>query len=761
LKIEKIGDAAIALTSFLLLPLFQFSILDSQFGLKVRQHFLFSVHPRTITAGPMAPPSGPDSARRRVISVFLIQGLAGLTVMLWLTWLRHEQTALVLRALGHDAPILIGIFILYATILAVLKFELTDLVYIALVITAYMAMFPILGLVLSSWIAVFVSIGTRILALQQIGPARIARQDPVTDYVKAFGLFGTYGIPVVVASTVYEWLGGVVPVMQATPANALRVAAGGAALVIMNSLLMFWPQRAYGYSIKKIFHLYLVDAGISFVALPYSTVTALSYGSMGWGGVVALAFTGTVANHIARKLALTRSKSNDILQRLASLTNIGKTISLRNNTDELLMAIYTECRTVIDCSLFSIALREESKDELAFELDIRNGEMLPKVRIPLGEGLNSWVVHHHQPLLLGSTAEERRFGLQHVADTKPTESWLGVPMVARDRVIGVISVESYKKNAFTADDLIMLTAIANQAAVAIENANLYRDLEGLTYALEQRVMERTNELRETNLRLLAADRSKNQFLANMSHELRTPLNSIIGFSSVLIEATRGMLQPRLHRFLENIHAAGNHLLELINDILDLSKIEAGKMELRADQFDLRETIAAVERVMKGFAAEAKVQILSYLDPALPRVRLDEGRLKQILFNLLSNAVKFSPPSAVVAIHCRFVARAESPLGFDTVRIDVTDQGIGIPQDELQRIFVEFYQTEDGRRARNGGTGLGLSLTRNFVELHHGRIEVTSKPGQGSTFTLYLPLDYLEAAGAAIPPLQDVGSQARV
>jgi signal transduction histidine kinase len=708
----------------------------------------------------MAAP-GPDSARRRVISVFLIQGLTGLIVMLWLTWLRHDQTVGILRALGSDGPILIGIFILFATTLALLKFELTDLVYVALVITVYMSMFPILGVVLSAWIAVGVSIVTRVLALQQIGPARIARQDPVTDYVKAFGIFGTYGIPIVVASSVFEFLGGVAPVMTATATDAARIAAGGAALIIMNSLLMFWPQRAYGYSIEKILSLYIIDGGISFISLPYATVTALSYGAMGWGAVVALAFTGSIANYIARKLALTRSKSHDLLQRLASLTNIGKTISLRNNTDELLRAIYKECKTVIDCTLFSIALHEESKNELAFELDMRDGVIIPKERIPLGEGLNSWVVQHHQPLLIGSTAEERRFGLKHVTDTKPTESWLGVPMLARDRVIGVISVESYKKNAFSNDDLILLTAIANQAAVAIENANLYRDLEGLTYALEHRVMERTNELRETNLRLMAADRSKNQFLANMSHELRTPLNSIIGFSSVLIEATRGLVQPRLHRFLENIHAAGNHLLELINDILDLSKIEAGKMELRTDQFDLRETIAAVERVVKGFAAEAKVQILSQLDPALPPVRLDEGRLKQILFNLLSNAVKFSPPSAIVTVHCRFVSGADSPIGFDTVRIDVADQGIGIPSDELQRIFVEFYQTEDGRRSRTGGTGLGLSLTRNFVELHHGKIEVSSKPGQGSTFTLYLPIDFTEAARAAVSPLHDVTSQARV
>ena len=689
----------------------------------------------------------PDAARRRVISVFLIQGLTGLLVMSWLTWLRADQTRGILNTLGGDAPILILIFVAFAATLALLKFELTDLTYIALVIVAYMAMFPLLGIVLSSWIAVGVSIGTRLLALQQIGPAKIARQDPVTDYVKAFGLFGTYGLPVVVAASVYEGLGGRFPVLDPTPANAARIAAGGLALILMNSLLMFWPQRSYGFAVDKIVRLYLIDGSISVVALPYAVVTALAFGTMGWGGVVALAFTGTVGNYIARKLALTRSKSNDLLQRLASLTNIGKTISLRCTTDELLMAIYTECRTVIDCSWFSIALLNETTSELSFELDVRDGVILPKERIALGEGLNSWVVQHHQPLLLGSTAEERRFGVKAVEDTKASESWLGVPMIARNRVIGVISVESKRKNAFTADDLILLTAIANQAAVAIENAHLYRDLEGLTYALEQRVTERTNELREANLRLMAADRSKNQFLANMSHELRTPLNSIIGFSSVLIEAARGSLSPRLHRFLENIHTAGNHLLELINDILDLSKIEAGKMELRADLFDLNETIAAVERVMRGVAAEARVQIVSKVDAALPQVRLDEGRLKQILFNLLSNAVKFSPQDSIVRIACNRVGATESPLALDTVRIDVTDQGIGIPPDELQRIFVAFYQTEDGRRARKGGTGLGLSLTRNFVELHHGRIEVASKPGIGSTFTLYLPVDFAVAAAA--------------
>ena len=366
-------------------------------------------------------------------------------------------------------------------------------------------------------------------------------------------------------------------------------------------------------------------------------------------------------NYIARKLALTRSKTErpaaaprvadehrqDHLPPLHDRRAADGDLHRMPHGHRLLALLASPCSTSRRTSC-----RSSSTSATA--------QILPKERIPLGEGLNSWVVQHHQPLLLGSTAEERRFGVKSVADTKPTESWLGVPMIARDRVIGVISVESYRKNAFTADDLILLTAIANQAAVAIENAHLYRDLEGLTYALEaarhgaderaardEPAPPRRGPLEEPVPRQHVA---RAAHAAQLDHRL-------------LQRADRGHArrcsQPRLHRFLENIHAAGNHLLELINDILDLSKIEAGKMELRADQFDLRETIAAVERVMKGFAAEAKVQILSKLDPALPQVRLDEGRLKQILFNLLSNAVKFSPRGGVVAHH--LPPRAEERL----------------------------------------------------------------------------------------------------
>ena len=697
------------------------------------------------------------AARRRVIAVFLAQGIASFIALVWVTWLRHDQIAGIFTRLGTSAWILLVICIAFAFAMALVKFELTNLIFVSLVITACMAFFPLLGGVLAAWAAVFTSMIARWMAMKHLGPVKTDMQDPTVEYIKTFaGQFGTYGIPVLVAGTIYERLGGEVPLMHASGSAATLVVIGSLALIVTNLLMMFMPARSYGYSAKKIFGLDLVDGSISLLTLPYAVVTALSFGSMGWGAVLALAFTGVIANLVARNLAITRSRSLGQLQRLASLTNIGKTISLRFTTDQLLMKIYTECKKIVDCSLFTIALLDEASNELSFELDVREDTFLPKDRIAVGEGLNSWVVIHHQPLLIGSVAEERRYGVKAIKDTKPTESWLGVPMIARDRVIGVISVESVRKNAFSDDDLLLITAIANQAAVALENAHLYKDLEGLTYALEQRVMERTNELRETNLRLMAADRSKNQFLANMSHELRTPLNSIIGFSSVLLESTRGVVAPRLYKFLENIHTAGSHLLELINDILDLSKIEAGKMELRADHFDLHDTFAAVERVMKGFAAEANVRIIARIDPDVPKVCLDEGRLKQILFNLLSNAVKFSPQGGPVHLNVASIPKVESPIGVRAVRIEVEDQGIGIPPDELQRIFDEFYQTEEGRRSRRGGTGLGLSLTRNFVELHHGRIEVRSTPGKGSCFTMFLPVDYHEAAGAMPPQMLQLG-----
>jgi signal transduction histidine kinase len=392
---------------------------------------------------------------------------------------------------------------------------------------------------------------------------------------------------------------------------------------------------------------------------------------------------------------------------------------------------------VVDTTLFSIALYDEEKRELHFELNACEGEYQGRATIELGEGLNSWVVENRRSLMLSTLEEERAMGLSSVDDGIPSESWLGVPMMVRDRVIGVISVQSYKRYAFTEDDRILLTAVANQAAAALVNAKLYHDMERLNAQLERRVEERTMELRDTNLKLLAADRSKNQFLANMSHELRTPLNSIIGFSTLLLGRTESMLPPRLYGFVENIRVAGVHLLALINDILDLSRIVAGKLELRMELVDLRETIAAVDRVMRGAAAERLISIVSSVDPDIPQINADEARIKQVLLNLLSNAVKFSSPGGFVYLNVR-LADGETDSG-QWVRIEVIDHGIGIEPGQLDLIFDEFYQADAASRGARGGTGLGLSLSRSFVELHGGKISVRSVPGEGSTFIVDIPV----------------------
>ena len=685
------------------------------------------------------------SSRRRVLAVYWQHGVAGALVLVIATIARWGEPARVVHALGASGPLLVMLFFVFATTLALMKFKLTEEIFVSLAVTAYIAMFPLLGLVLSAWIAVAAAAIPRLLGKLQFGTLQVDMRDAQFEWARTLGLFATYGIPMCAASLAYEAVGGVVPELGASAAAAGRIGVGAIVLILANNLIVLRVERAYGYSWATTAKTAVIDSSIYIVTIPYAILTTFAYGSIGWGGVLAAAFTWIIANAVARNLAAIRADREQLIQRLTSLTNIGKTISLDCTTDDLLMRIYSECRNVIDISIFSIALYDGSSNELAFELNIDRGKHLPKERLPAGEGLNAWVVTNARPLLLGTAQEERKLGLSSHDDGLATESWLGVPMIARDHVIGVISVQSFEKHAFAQGDLVLLTAIANQAAAAIENARLYKDLEGLNIALEHRVNERTLELREANLRLLAADRSKNQFLASMSHELRTPLNAIIGFSSILQNGTQSMLPPRLYKFVENIRTAGSHLLDLINDILDLAKIEAGKLQLEPSTFNLRETIATVDRVIKGVAAERDVTIVTRIDAGIGTVRLDEGRVKQILLNLLSNAVKFSHPGEFVYLTVGLTSHELSPLRTETVSIEVTDTGIGIPAEELARIFDEFYQVAE--RGQKGGTGLGLSLTRNFVELHHGTIEVRSEPGRGSSFTILLPRYYREAPPA--------------
>ena len=226
-----------------------------------------------------------------------------------------------------------------------------------------------------------------------------------------------------------------------------------------------------------------------------------------------------------------------------------------------------------------------------------------------------------------------------------------------------------------------------------------------------------------------ASRHKSEFLANMSHELRTPLNAIIGFSQVLREQMFGQLNEKQIEYLDDILSSGQHLLNLINDILDLSKVEAGRMELQPNSFALADTLAASMVMVRERATRQGVALVTEIDPAVGLIEGDERKIKQVLFNLLSNAVKFTPQGGRITLSARATGEA--------VEIAVSDTGVGISAEDQGRIFDEFYQV--GPAKTQEGTGLGLALTKRLVELHHGELRVESAPGAGSTFTVVLPL----------------------
>ncbi|MFP5245252.1 MAG: response regulator, partial [Thermoanaerobaculia bacterium] len=240
----------------------------------------------------------------------------------------------------------------------------------------------------------------------------------------------------------------------------------------------------------------------------------------------------------------------------------------------------------------------------------------------------------------------------------------------------------------------------------------------------------TEELAEANRRIQEADRLKSQFLATMSHELRTPMNSIIGFSEILAERLNGQIDPKHLGFLKHIHTSGQHLLGIINDILDLSKIEAGKMEIYPEYFSIAPVIESVCHMMRGMT-KTKTNFVIDVPPELPQIETDLAKFKQVLFNLLSNAVKFSHPNAPITIRAR--------LDGGAITVSVRDEGIGIAPAHHALIFEEFRQVDATARREFSGTGLGLALVKKFIELQGGRVHVESELGKGSTFSFTLPV----------------------
>ncbi|HEV7766551.1 MAG TPA: PAS domain S-box protein [Thermoanaerobaculia bacterium] len=344
----------------------------------------------------------------------------------------------------------------------------------------------------------------------------------------------------------------------------------------------------------------------------------------------------------------------------------------------------------------------------------------------------------------------------------------GIPILSGGEVRGVLGVvEENPVKRVSGEQVELLTRLAQLGSIAIDNAQLIADAQReveeraraeeevrlLNAGLEARVrlrteqlekegnerlrvqealQERTRELAATNLELESGARLKDEFLANMSHELRTPLNAILGMAEVLREGIHGPLNPRQERSLVVITESGTHLLELINDILDLSKVEAGKIDIQVQAVNVRAVVQASLVMVREMAFRKKLHLTHDIDPAIVTIDVDERRLKQILVNLLSNAVKFTPDEGNVGLEIRGNAHSNE------VWFAVWDTGIGIEASQIPRLFTPFFQADSGYTRQFAGTGLGLSLVRRFAQIHGGSVDVESVPGKGSRFTVTLP-----------------------
>jgi signal transduction histidine kinase len=352
-------------------------------------------------------------------------------------------------------------------------------------------------------------------------------------------------------------------------------------------------------------------------------------------------------------------------------------------------------------------------------------------------------------LILREVEEQKSRGAQRTAAISPATQHPSNPAAiyavaiasAQGRKLGVLAVGNWNnRDAFDLEDQNLLAAVGEQAAIAINNARLIYALEereerlaiqNLTLAQKNRELESTRQrIEQQNLQLIEAARLKSQFLATMSHELRTPMNAVIGFAQVLLRQRSASLSPAQADMVERILNNGKNLLALINDILDLSKIEAGRLELKLEEFNLCQLVLATVAELKPLAEQKHLplQVSTELENLI--VTNDSTRLRQVLINLISNAIKFTEAGSV-----EVRVSEPSPMRLE---LSVKDTGIGIAQSELEHIFEEFRQVDQTTTRRHSGTGLGLAITQSLVHMMQGTITVESALGQGSTFRVQLP-----------------------
>jgi signal transduction histidine kinase len=414
-----------------------------------------------------------------------------------------------------------------------------------------------------------------------------------------------------------------------------------------------------------------------------------------------------------------QARTGELAQSVEELRALGEVSQAVNSTLDL--------ETVLD-TIVAKAVQLSSTDAGSIYV-LNKAHTKFKLRATYGMDAAMVAAFRHRSIragetVIGEATEERRpvqiYDLQSAPSAKVFDiviragfrSILIVPLLGPERAIGVLVIRRKVPGEFPQSTIDLLQTFAAQSVLAIQNARLFREIEEKSHELE------------------VASRHKSQFLANMSHELRTPLNAILGYSELVLDDIYGAVPDKARAALERVQSNGKHLLGLINDVLDLAKIEAGRLTLSLADYSMDEVVANVVAAVEALAAEKHLALTTKVPPDLPIGHGDEQRIRQVLLNLVSNAIKFSD-AGEVTISAR--------VGDGVFQVAVSDMGSGISAEDQAKLFQEFQQADNSSTRSKGGTGLGLAISKRFISLHGGRIWVESTPGQGSTFTFELPV----------------------
>jgi signal transduction histidine kinase len=429
-----------------------------------------------------------------------------------------------------------------------------------------------------------------------------------------------------------------------------------------------------------------------------------------------LAASMGVALESARLFEAERQRATE----LATVNSISQAIVSELDLNALLQLIGEQMRDTFEADIAYVALHNRANNTIEFPYVY--GE--PEETLPFGVGLTSRILESGQPLLINRDIERQLMNLNTPVVGVDSQSYLGVPIMVGKQAIGALSVQSIQEEGrFDEADVRLLSTIAANVGAAIQNARLFREAE------------------EARAAAVEANKAKSTFLANMSHELRTPLNAIIGFTRIVQRKGANSLEQKQLDNLGKVLSSAEHLMHLINTVLDIAKIEAGRVDIQTSHFEIG-PLLDVCTYIAGPMVKPGVALSKELSPDIPSITSDQEKIKQILLNLLSNAAKFTDRG-----HILLSAYAEQGM----LKLSVEDTGIGITPEALEYVFEEFQQADSSTTRQYGGTGLGLAISRSLARLLGGDLAAASQVGVGSTFVLTVPIQHISRQPTPEPP----------